>query len=289
MQILTGQFDIIVVEGHSKASNILTLPYVAAFAFDPVYNRPLNAHPNYVAGLEMLRYLAETGTTHEECAAVAAKNRRNALLNPLAGHGASISIDDILTSEPVAEPLTRLECADHSDGSIVLVLASGETARALTDDPVWVRGIGWANDTFRLESRPWGDARYARAAGDMAFGNAGIRSPRNEIDFAEIDDTFAYKELQHLEALGLCPAGVGGEWTLAGGTEIGGDFPVNPSGGALGEGHLLDATGLARVLEVVLQLRWEAGQRQIDNAEVGLAFGWRGVPTTGGAAVVLSN
>ncbi len=289
MQILTGQFDVIVVEGHSKASNILTLPYILAFAFDPVFNRPLNAHPSFVAGMEMLRYLAETATTHEECAAVVAKNRNNALLNPLAGFGASISVDDVLTSEPVSDPLTRLECANHSDGAIVLVLASGRTAPALTDHPVWLRGVGWANDTFRLESRPWGDARYARAAGEMAFRNAGIKSPRKEIDFAEVDDTFAYKELQHLEALDLCPIGMAGEWTLSGGTELSGELPVNPSGGALGQGHLLDATGLARVLEVVLQLRGEAGQRQIDNAEVGLAFGWRGVPTTSGAAVVLSN
>ncbi|MFO7743169.1 MAG: acetyl-CoA acetyltransferase [Anaerolineae bacterium] len=289
MQILTGRFDVVVVEAHSKASNILTLPYVLAFAMDPVFNRPLGAHPTFIAGMEMLRYLAETATTHEECAAVAVKNRNNALLNPLAGFGASISVDDVLSSEPVAEPLTRLECAGHSDGAIVFVLASGETARVLSDDPIWVRGIGWANDTFWLESRPWGDARYARAASEMAFRTAGIRSPRHEIDFAEVDDTFAYKELQHLEALGLCPPGAAGEWTLEGGTELTGELPVNPSGGALGEGHLLDATGLARVLEVVLQLRGEAGQRQIDEAEVGLAFGWRGVPTTGGAAVVLSN
>lgn len=289
MQILTGQFDIAVVEGHSKASNILTLPYILAFAMDPVFNRPLGAHPYYIAGMEMLRYLAETATTPEECAAVVAKNRGNALLNPLAGYGASLSIDDVLTSEPIAEPLTRLECAGHCDGSIVFVLAAGDTARVLCDDPIWIRGIGWANDTFWLESRPWGDARYARAAGEMAFRTAGIKSPVSEIDFAEIDDTFAYKELQHLEALGFCPAGSAGEWTLEGGTALSGEFPVNPSGGALGQGYLLDATGLARVLEVVLQLRGEGGQRQIEGAEVGLAFGWRGVPTTAGAAVVLSN
>ncbi len=289
MQILTGQFDVAVVEGHSKASNILTLPYVLAFAMDPIFNRPLGVHPYSIAGMEMLRYLTETATTHEACAAVVAKNRQNALLNPLAGYGATISIDDVLAADPIAEPMTQLECAGHSDGSIVFVLAAGDTARVLTDNPIWVRGIGWANDTFWLESRPWGDARYARAAAEMAFRTAGLKSPRSEIDFAEVDDTFAYKELQHLEALGFCPPGAAGEWTLEGATALGGEFPVNPSGGALGEGHLLDATGLARTLEVVLQLRGEAGQRQISDAEVGLAFGWRGVPTTAGAAVVLSN
>jgi acetyl-CoA C-acetyltransferase len=289
MQILTGQFDIVVVEGHSKASNILTLPYILAFAFDPVFNRPLAAHPYYVAGMEMLRYMTETGTTHHECAAVAAKNRNNGLLNPLAGYGMAISAEDVLASEPVAEPLTRLQCASHSDGAIVFVLASGETARALTDAPIWVRGLGWSNDSPWLESRSWGHARYAHDAAQMAYGTAGIKSPRSEIDFAEIDDTFAYKELQHLEALELCPPGAAGEWTVAGGTELSGEFPVNPSGGALGQGHLLDATGLARTLEVVMQLRGEAGQRQVEDAEVGLAFGWRGVPTTGGGAVILSN
>ncbi|HEC35488.1 MAG TPA: acetyl-CoA acetyltransferase [Anaerolineae bacterium] len=289
MQILTGQFDVVVVEAHSKASNVLTLPYIIAYAMDPVFNRPLAAHPYFIAGMEMQRYLVETETPREACARVVVKNRRNALFNPLAGYGAAITIADVLASEPVAEPLTRLECAGHADGAVVFVLASGETARALTDGPIWVRGIGWANDTFWLESRAWGQATYAYLAAQMAYRTAGIKSPRSEIDFAEIDDTFAYKELQHLEALGFCRPGEAGLWALEGGTELSGEFPVNPSGGSLGLGHLLDATGLSRVLEVVLQLRGEAGQRQVEDAEVGLAFGWRGVPTTGGAAVILSN
>ncbi len=289
MQILTGQFDVIVLEAHSKASNILTLPSILAFAMDPVFNRPLAAHPYFIAGMEMQRYLIETGTPLEACAQVVVKNRRNALTNPLAGYGADLTIGDVLGAEPVAEPLTRLECADHADGAVVMVLASGETARALTDNPVWVRGIGWANDTFWLESRTWGQAGYAYLAGKMAYRTAGIKNPLREIDFAEIDDTFAYKELQHLEALGFCPPGQAGAWVLEGRTDLTGDLPVNPSGGSLGQGHLLDCTGLARTLEVVLQLRGEAGDRQLENAETGMAFAWRGVPTTGGAAVVLSN
>jgi acetyl-CoA C-acetyltransferase len=236
---------------------------------DPVYNRPLAFHPYAIAGMEMRRYLAETATPLEACARVVVKNRANALFNPLAGYGAELSVEAVLGSEPVAEPLTRLQCADHADGAIVLVVTDGATARALTDRPIWIRGIGWANDTPSLESRPWGEASYAYLAAQMAYRTAGIKSPRSEIDFAEIDDTFAYKELQHLEALGLCRPGEAGLWTLEGGTEIDGEFPVNPSGGSLGVGHLLDASGLARVLEVVLQLRGEAGRRQVEGAEVG--------------------
>lgn len=289
MQITSGLMDIVVLEAHSKASNILTLSEITAFAMDPVYNRPLRAHPYFIAGMEMHRYLIESGNTLDACAYVAAKNKRNAMQNPLAAFPAEVDPADVLFSEPVAEPLTRLQIAPHADGCIVMVLADEQTAHRLTDTPIWVRGLGWANDTATLESRPWGEAVYAELAAQMAYRTAGIRSPRTEIDFAEIDDTFAYKELQHLEALGLVDEGRAGEWTLAGCTEATGEFPVNVSGGSLGCGHLLDASGLARALEVVLQLRGEAGPRQLEGVETGLAFSWRGVPTTAGAAVILSN
>lgn len=289
MQISSGLMDVVVLEAHSKASNILTFSHITAFAMDPVFNRPLAAHPYFIAGMEMTRFLDETGTTLEECAHVAAKNKRNAMLNPLAAFPADIDVGEVLRSALVAEPLTRLQIAPHADGAIVMVLADGQTARMLADVPIWIRGLGWCNDTHTLESRPWGKAVYAELSAQMAYRTAGIRSPRTEIDFAEIDDSFAYKELQHLEALDLCGEGQAGAWTAAGGTELTGEFPVNASGGCLGCGHLLDASGLARALEIVLQLRGEAGQRQLEDVETGLAFGWRGVPTTAGAAAILSN
>jgi acetyl-CoA C-acetyltransferase len=123
----------------------------------------------------------------------------------------------------------------------------------------------------------------------MAYRQAGMRHPLREIDFAEVDDTYAYKELQALEALGLFGPGEAGELTEAGFTTPDGDLPVNVSGGSLGMGHLLDATGLARVLEAVLQLRGDAGPRQLEDVEVGVVQSWRGVPTTSGAVAILSN
>jgi acetyl-CoA C-acetyltransferase len=289
MQIATGLMDVVVLEAHSKASNILTLSHITAFAMDPVFNRPLAAHPYFIGGMEMTRFMAESGTTLKACACVAAKNRRNAMRNPLAAFPADVGVDEVLLSAPVAEPLTRLQIAAHADGAIVMVLADGQTARTMTDLPIWIRGLGWCNDTHRLESRPWGRAVYAERSAQMAYRTADIRSPRTEIDFAEIDDTFAYKELQHLEALGLFNDGQAGAATAAGATELTGELPVNPSGGSLGCGQLLDASGLARALEIVLQLRGEAGQRQLQGVETGLAFAWRGLPTTAGAAVILSN
>jgi acetyl-CoA C-acetyltransferase len=288
MQIASGIVDVAVVEAHSKASNILTLPHITAYAMDPVLNRPLAANPVFIAGMEMNRYLHVTGATREQCALVVAKNKRNALYNPVAAYGAAIEPEDVFRSEMVAYPLTRQDISPHADGAIVLVLAAADVAESLTDVPVWIRGIGWCNDSPTLETRAWARAIYAEEAGRMAYEMAGIRNPMQEIDFAEIDDTFSYKELQHLEALRFCRFGEAGLITEEGVTEMGGDLPVNVSGGSLGCGHLLDASGLARVVEVVLQLRGEAGPRQLPDVETGLAFGWRGVPTTSGAVVVLS-
>lgn len=287
MQVLTGAMDIVMVEAHSKASNVLTPNDVLAYAMEPIYNRPLGANPVFIAGMEMNRYLYSTGTTEAQCAQVVVKNRGNGFLNPSAAYGARLDLETVLGSEIVSHPLKKLEISSHADGAIVVVLASSDVAEDLTDLPIWIRGVGWCNETPSLETRDWEGATYARKSAEMAYRTAGIRNPWQEIDFAEVDDTFAYKELQHMEALGLCREGEAGYLVQEGETELDGQFPINPSGGSLGLGHLLDASGLARVLEVVIQLRGQAGERQLEDVETGMAFGWRGIPTTSGAAVVL--
>lgn len=289
MQIASGVVDVVTVEAHSKASNVLTLPYITAYAMDPVLNRPLGANPVFVAGMEMTRYLWATGATREQCAQVVVKNKRNALYNPVAAYGATIDLEAVLESEPVSFPLSQQDISAHADGAIVLVLAAANVAESLSEMPIWIRGIGWCNDAPSLETRAWGRAIYAEGAAERAYRMAGIRNPMEEIDFAEIDDAYSYKELQHLEALRFCQFGEAGIITEEGVTDVGGYLPVNVSGGSLGCGHLLDASGLRAVAEVVLQLRGEAGAHQLPDVETGLAFGWRGVPTTSGAAVILSN
>ena len=289
MLIRTGLADLVVVEAHSKASNVLTLSSVIAYAQDPVLNRPLGLNTEFVAGLEMNRYLYETGTTLEQCATVVVKNRRNALKNPLAPFGANLTLDEALEGPPLAWPLYHRHTSKHADGAIVMVLASEERAETLSHQPIWILGMGWCNGAPSLESRDWYEPRYIREAANMAYQQAGIVQPNQVIDFAEIDDTYAYKELQHLEALGFCRMGEAGLLTEEGATEPEGELPVNVSGGSLGMGDLLDASGLARALEVVLQLRGEAGSRQLEEVEVGLAQSWRGVPTTSGAVAVMSN
>jgi acetyl-CoA C-acetyltransferase len=289
MLVKTGQFSIVAVEGHSKASNILTKPGITAYAQDPVLNRPLQFNTHFVAGMEMNRYLFDSGTTHQQCAQVVVKNRRNALENPSAPFGADLTLDEVLSGPDLSWPLGVLETAEHADGAIAMVVASEEKARVLSDTPIWILGAGWSNDSPGLENRDWSSANYTKDAARIAYRQAGIHHPYQDIDFAEVDDQYAYKELQSLEALGLFQSGEAGPVTEEGLTRRDGEFPVNVSGGSLGMGNLLDANGLARALEVVLQLRGTAGPRQLDDISLGLVQSWRGVPTASGAVVILAN
>ena len=286
MLIRTGIADLVAVESHCKSSNILRHEEVLEMALDPVFERPLRLNPHYIAGLEMARFLQETGTTEDAVAQVAAKNRRQALSNPVAAFGANLGADDVLASPPVSEPLRELEISPYADGAVVLVLGSEEAARR-APKPVWIRGVGWISDTPWLGSRSWGAATYAALAAEMAYRMAGVANPAHEIRFAELDDTYAYKELQHMEAAGLAPPGEAGRMTLAGETKRGGSLPINPSGGSLGMGYCFDTTALYRTAEAVRQVRGEAGRDQVRGATTGLVISWRGVPTQTGGALVL--
>ena len=288
MQIASGLVDVVSVEAHSKASNVVTPGELHAFALDPIFVRPLGFNAHAMAGLEASAYLAATGTTHEQCANVVAKNRRNALANPSAAHAAAIDPQDVLASPPAFGPLTELEVSAPADGALVIVLASEERAKKLKGQPVWLRGIGWSTGSGITAGADGASADYARNAAEMAYRLAGIRDPRKEIDFAAVDDSYSYKEPQHLEALGLFGPGRAGAATADGATARDGDLPVNVSGGSLGVGQLFEASGGQRVAEVVAQLRGEAGPRQLKQAKTGLAQSWRGVPTATGAVVVLS-
>jgi acetyl-CoA C-acetyltransferase len=289
MLVMSGFADIVVVQGMSKASNMVTKGDMLTFAADPFAWRPLRETPHAIAGMEMNRFLYESGNTIEQCASVVVKNRRNALLNPRAALGAALELEDVLSADPVAEPLCQLDIAQHADGAVVCVLASEEKVASLKGRPIWIRGVSWATETNALDSRTWGEAVYMQLAAEKAYRMAGIRTPQKEIDFAELNDEYSYKELQHIEALGLCARGESGKLTEIGWSERSGEFPVNVSGGCLGGGHLFELDGGQKVLEAVLQLRGHAGELQLKNANTAVAAGWRGVPTTTGAVVVLGN
>jgi acetyl-CoA C-acetyltransferase len=289
MQILTGLFDIVAVEAHSKASDIRNIRSVYDLALDPVYTRPLGLGAGFIAGLEMKKYLHSRGAHPNHCRMVVAKNRKNALSNGLAMNAGLVDVHVADDSGYVSEPLTIDDIAPIADGAAVVVLASEHAARNLRDDLVWIKGVGWASDSPTLETRDWSEATYARLAAQQAYRTAGLKDPTREIQLAEIDDTYSYKELQHAEALGLAGDGEAHRLLERGVFNRDGSLPINPSGGSIGMGHTLEMSGLVRVIELVLQLRGEAGEHEVHDVQTGIAQCWRGVPTTSGAVAVLSN
>jgi acetyl-CoA acetyltransferase len=210
------------------------------------------------ARVHMQRY----GTTKEQFAKVAVKNHYNGSLNPHAQYREVYTLEEILASPPVAEPLTRLMCAPIGDGAAAAILVSGDKARQYTRKPVWVRGtaLGTGKD-----ARPPGiTERVAQSAYEMA----GVGP--DDIHVMEVHDATSPAEVFIYEELGVCPEGEGGRLIDEGVTELGGRLPVNTSGGLLAKGHPVGATGVAQIYEIFLQLRGEAGDRQVEGAKVGL-------------------
>jgi acetyl-CoA acetyltransferase len=213
------------------------------------------------------RHMYEFGTTREQMAAVAVKNRRHAQANPVALYRSPVTAEEVLASPMVADPLTRLQCCPIADGAAAVLLCSESVARRrgarvrVLSSILCSGSYQSPQDLARWET----DFRGARAA----YEKAGV-GPEN-LDLVECHDAFSIAEILHYEALGLCPLGEGGSLAASGATALGGRIPVNVSGGLLSKGHPLAATGIAQVAEIALQLRGEARERQVGNAQVGLA------------------
>ncbi|MEH0634462.1 acetyl-CoA acetyltransferase [Streptomyces bottropensis] len=211
------------------------------------------------------RHMHEYGTTLEQLASVAVQARTNAAANPEAMFRTPITVDDVLSSTPIADPFTKLHCCIRSDGGAAVLLAAEEYVRDCRPaTPVWVLGTGeYASHTTMSE---WPDFTVSPAAvsGRLAFERAGVRPA--EIDFAEIYDAFTYMTLVTLEDLGFCAKGEGGAFVEKGRLTLTGDLPVNTDGGGLSAQHP-GMRGLFLLVEAVRQLRGEAGAHQIPTPD----------------------
>ncbi|MBW1682003.1 MAG: thiolase family protein [Deltaproteobacteria bacterium] len=275
MRILTGHYDTALVLGLCKGSENPDNDMITHFFTDPFYQRPLGLNETVAAGLQMRAYLEHSGTTEEQCARVVVKNLGNALRNPNAHRKGRLDVDTVLRSPKVMDPLKELECAPKSEGFVALLLASEDKAKKLTKRPVWFRGFGSSMDFFYLGDRDMGSGVLAQAA-KRAYDMAGIRDPVKEIHVAEVTEPYAFQELLWYEGLGFCGPGEGGKFLDTGATAPEGSLPVNPSGGVLAANPYV-SRGLCRLAEVTLQIRGQAGERQVDReVETGLAHGTHG-------------
>lgn len=216
------------------------------------------------------RHMYQYGTTREMLAAVAVKNHGNGAKNPLAHMRKVITMEQALNGKPVAEPLTVYDCSLISDGAAAVVIAPLERASEFTKRPARIRGIAQASDFLALDEKDdITTFRAVQTAAAKAYMMAGVEAL--DVQFAEVHDCFTIAEIVAIEDLGFVKKGHGGPYTLEGRTCIKGERPVNTSGGLKSKGHPVGATGVAQICDVVLQLRGEAGERQITNHTLGLA------------------
>jgi acetyl-CoA C-acetyltransferase len=273
MQIKAGQHRRLLVSAYCKASNIVTRDNVNHFAFDPSFDR-FGVSSHYLAGLEMRAFLDASTYDLADVADVVVQNRKRATMNPMAPYGSILSHQQVASAHALASPVTDLMVAAPSDGAVVAVLAAEDAGIDTARAPVRLAGTGWASGTPSLGARDHAASMGTAIAAQIAYNEAKVTNPAQQIDAAFVSDLYAHRQLMHLEALGL--------------DELAGAV-VNPDGGALGVGDMYEATGGVRFFEAVRQLRGEAGATQLPGLRRVLVHGWRGLPTDSCAVAILDG
>jgi len=235
------------------------------------------------------QHMKTFGTTVRQLAMVAAKNHYHSTLNPLSQYRTDMSVDDVLNDKPICWPFTRSMCAPISDGAAALVVCvESSLARFDRTRAIEIRGLSLASGT-RREISDYAN-HIGRHAALRAYEQAGIMGA--DVDVAEVHDATSFAEIQQIENLGLCAEGNGGPFSESGATSLGGQVPVNPSGGLVSKGHPVGATGIVQIFELVTQLRGEAGDRQVADARVAVAEnggGFYGVEEAATTVTVLAH
>jgi acetyl-CoA acyltransferase len=221
-----------------------------------------------IYGAQARFHMKTFGTTQRQIAAVAAKNHGHSQRNPFAQYRFPMTVEEVLADRIVSWPMTRAMCAPMSDGSGALIVVS-EKALGKFDRPraVRIRGIGVSSSSNRAPEE-YG-RHLTRVAAMRCYDMAGVGP--EDISVAELHDAAAIAEIVHCENVGFCAYGDGGPLAESGATTLGGQLPINVSGGLLSKGHPVGATGAIQIFELVAQLRGEAGDRQVENAQFGLA------------------
>ena len=265
LSIRSGAFDVVLAIGVEKLTKFGggTLPLD-----EDDWEVGLGLTMPALYAMRAQRYMHDYGVKLEQLALVPVKNRRNGALNPDAQMRKEVSLAEVLGSRMIAEPFTLLQCCPTGDGAAAVVLASDRVARQFRNDPVSVRASHLTSGKFRSGFRDMTSPEITVRGAQDCFEESGL-GPQ-DIDVAEVHDAFSVAELLYYEAFGFCTRGEGAAFLESGATQINGSLPVNPSGGLLAKGHPVGATGAAQVVEIVRQLRGEAGPRQVSGARTGL-------------------
>jgi acetyl-CoA acetyltransferase len=287
--IATGMADIIVISmADSMRSGLSREQALQAQASTghPEFEQPYGPTvPAYYA-LIAQAHMAEFGTTAEQLAAIAVSTRQHAARNPAAQMRDLITVDDVLASRMIADPLHLLDCSLVSDGGSAIVMCSAERAADLPHDPVYIMGAGEGHSHEHISAARSLTTSGAKEAGQRAYAMAGMQS--SDMDFAQLYDCFTPTVLVELEDLGFCAKGEGGAFVDSGALAPGGALPVNTHGGLLSHSHPGNPGSMFALTESVWQLRHSAGERQVPNARSGLVHAQGGIMSSH-TALVLSR
>ena len=270
MEVASGTSDVVLVGGAERVLNVTTEESTEYFAYasDARWEQTLGLTFPGVFALVARAHMTKYGTTEAQMASVAVKNHRHGTLNPKAQFQKEITLEQVLKSAMVADPLKLYDCCPFTDGGAAVVLVSEEVARKARR-PIWVLASAAASDWMLIgDKRDLSRVPATERAAAAAYRQAGLGP--TDVDVVELHDCFTIAEIVATEGLGLFEPGTGGTAAEKGWTSLGGKIPVNPSGGLKAKGHPIGATGAAQIAEVVTQLRGEAARRQVDGARVGL-------------------
>jgi len=271
MAVASGMHDIVVVGGAEKMTDVPVSDAAVALggAGDQEWELFMGATFPALYALMARRHMYEYGTKEEELAQVAVKNHYNASKNKYAQFKSPVSLETVMGSKVIADPLKLFDCSPISDGAAAVVLAPMEMARQFTDTPVEIIASAQASDTLALSSRKsLTELRATKVAAKKAFELAHITP--GDVDVCEVHDCFTIAEIMAIEDIGFFPKGKGGKATMDGETALNSTISINTSGGLKGCGHPVGATGVKQAVEITWQLRGEAGDRQVKNAEIGM-------------------
>ena len=281
LTVASGAHDVVMVGGAEKMTDVSDrdAEETMSFAADQEWEVFFGATLASLYAMMARRHMHDHGTTPEQLAHVAVKNHAHGSGNPKAQFRNKLTVERVLGAGRVAEPLGVLDCSPISDGGAAVVLTTLERAKEITDEPVIIRGSAQASDTLALHDR-WSitSQRATRLAVHGALSQAGKELA--DIDLMEVNDGFTIAEIIALEDLGLAEPGKGGRLAEEGVTALGGDMPVNTSGGLKARGNPPGATGIAQIVEIYDQLKGRAEGRQVADARVGLAHNVGGTGAT---------
>ncbi|MBX5495061.1 MAG: thiolase domain-containing protein [Bryobacteraceae bacterium] len=282
--VAAGLYDVVLAAGVEKMTSQPTPRVAEILASAGDLGGEIKAGATFPALFAMIarRHMHEYGTTREHLAAVAVKNHDNGFLNPQAHMRKRITIEQALAGKPVAEPLTIYDCSLVSDGAAAVLLAPLERVSDFAGKAVRILGIAQASDRVALDEKDdITTFRAVKVSAEKAYRMAGVGP--DDIQIAEVHDCFTIAEIVAIEDLGFCKKGEGGPYTADGCTLRTGSRPVNTSGGLKAKGHPVGATGIGQICDLVIQMRGEAGERQVPKAELALAQNLGG---SGATAVV---